>query len=77
MILLRYLFLFLVFVAPPSLAQEIRSISPAAVAAMLERPASTRVVPGEVIVKYKPGRTPMSASAAEALNLAGATRRTS
>lgn len=75
--MLRYFFLFLVFVTPQSIAQEIRNISPAAVAAMLERPASTRVVPGEVIVKYKQGRSPMSAAAAAAMNLGGATRQTS
>lgn len=55
----RYLFLFLVFATPQSIAQEILNISPGAVAAMLERSASVRVVPGEVIVKYRQGRNPI------------------
>jgi serine protease len=74
---IRYLFLFLVFVAPQSIAQEIRNISPGIIAAMLERPASVRVVPGEVIVKYRQGRSPMSAAAAAAMNFSDDTRRTS
>jgi serine protease len=73
----RYLFLFLVFATPQSIAQEILNISPGAVAAMLERSASVRVVPGEVIVKYRQGRNPMSAAAAASMNLGGDTRRTS
>jgi len=44
---------------------------------MLERPASVRVVPGEVIVKYKSGRNPMSATTIRSMNFAGDTRRTS
>jgi len=73
----RYLILSLAFVAPQTIAQEVLTMSPAAVAAMLERPASVRVVPGEVIVKYKRGRTPMSAAAVAAMNFSADTRRTS
>jgi len=73
----RHLFLFLIFLAPQSIAQNIVNISPAAANAMLERSTSVRVVPGEVIVKYRQGRSPMSASAAASMNLATDTRRTS
>ena len=48
----RYLFLLALLVSSHAFAQEIRSLTPAQVAALLERPASTRVVPGEIIVKY-------------------------
>jgi serine protease len=44
---------------------------------MLERPASVRVIPGEVIVKYKPGRSPMSPADAASMDLSGDTRPTS
>ncbi|NIU05814.1 MAG: hypothetical protein GWO40_16290, partial [Gammaproteobacteria bacterium] len=51
------------------LAQDIRGLTPQQVADLLERPASSRVVPGEVIVKYRPGRSPMSAAAAASVNV--------
>ena len=73
----RYLFLFLIFITSPSIAQDILNISPGAIAAMLERSATVRVVPGEVIVKYKPGRSPMSAATAASMRFAGDTRPTS
>ena len=50
---IRYLVLFSFFVTPQAIAQKILNISPAEIAAMLERPATVRVVPGDVIVKYK------------------------
>ncbi len=74
---IRYLVLFSFFIAPHAVAQKILSISPAEVAAMLERPAAVRVVPGEVIVKYKQGRSPMNTSTARSLNFSGDTRPTS
>ena len=73
----RYLFLFLIFIASSSGAQEVLNISPGAVSAMLERPATVRVVPGEVIVKYKPGRNAMTAATIRSMSLDGDTRRTS
>ena len=73
----RCLFLLTLLVAFPIFAQDIRDISPADVAALLERPASTRVVPGEIIVKYKPGRTPMSSAEAASMNVTDESRRTS
>ncbi len=74
---IRYFFLVFFFFASPSMAQEIVSLSPGAVAALLERPASVRVVPGEVIVKYKRGRTPMDPATVASMNFADDTRRTS
>ncbi len=74
---IRYLFLFSVFFTSHAIAQNILNISPAEIAAMLERPATVRVVPGEIIVKYKQGRSPMSAGTATSMNLADDTRATS
>lgn len=74
---LSYLFLFSLFVTSNAVAQNIRNISPAEVAAMLERPASTRVVPGEIIVKYKPGRSPMNAAEAASMDISDDAGRTS
>lgn len=74
---IRYFFLVSIFITSQSIAQEIINLSPADVAALLERPASVRVVPGEVIVKYKRGRAPMDAAALASMNLADDTRRTS
>ena len=74
---IRYLVLFSFFVTPHAIAQKILNISPAEIAAMLERPASVRVVPGEIIVKYKRGRSPMNAATAATLNFAADTRPTS
>ncbi len=72
-----YLFLLTLIFAPNLFAQNIRNISPAEVAAMLERPASRRVVPGEIIVKYKPGRSPMNAAEAASMDITDDTGRTS
>ena len=47
------------------------------VANLLERPAAVRVVPGEVIVKYKPGRGVMNRAQAESMNFSDDTRSTS
>jgi len=74
---IRYLFLFSVFFTSHVFAQNIVSISAAEIAAMLERQASVRVVPGEVIVKYKQGRSPMSPADATSMDLSGDTRPTS
>jgi len=74
---IRYVFLFSVFVTSHSVAQDILNISPGEIATMLERPATVRVVPGEVIVKYKPGRSPMSAATATSMSFAGETTQTS
>lgn len=74
---IRHLFLFSLLASFQSPAQEIVKMSPAEVANLLERPASVRVVPGEVIVKYKPGRTVMNRSTAESMNFSGVTRPTS
>ena len=73
----RYLLLALIFTSPQLFAQDIVSISPAELSAMMESSTEVRVVPGEIIVKYKRGRTPMSAATARSMNLAGDTRRTS
>ena len=72
-----YFFLLTLLIAPNVFAQNIRNISPAEVAAMLERPASTRVVPGEIIVKYKPGRSPMNAAEAASMDISDDSARTS
>jgi serine protease len=74
---IRCLLLLSAFFAAHVFAQNIVSISPAEIAAMLERPASVRVIPGEVIVKYKPGRSPMSPADAASMDLSGDTRPTS
>jgi hypothetical protein len=74
---IRCLFLLSAFFASHVFAQNILSISPAEIAAMLERQASVRVIPGEVIVKYKPGRSPMSPADAASMDLSGDTRPTS
>lgn len=74
---IRCLLLLSTFFAAHVFAQNIVSISPAEIAAMLERPASVRVIPGEVIVKYKPGRSPMSPADAASMDLSGDTRPTS
>ena len=74
---IRYLFLFSLFFTSHAIAQKIVNISPAEIAAMLERQASVRVVPGEVIVKYKQGRSPMGPADATSMDLSGETRPTS
>ena len=74
---IRCLLLLSTFIAAHVFAQNIVSISPAEIAAMLERQASVRVIPGEVIVKYKPGRSPMSPADAASMDLSGDTRPTS
>ncbi len=73
----RCLVLLSTFFSSHVFAQNIVSISPAEIAAMLERQLSVRVIPGEVIVKYKPGRSPMSPADAASMDLSVDTRPTS
>ena len=56
---IRCLVLLSTFFTSHVLAQNIVSISPAEIAAMLERQLSVRVIPGEVIIKYKSGLNPL------------------
>jgi serine protease len=77
MIAQRILYGLLVFLSSQVIAQEIVNVSPETVAAMLERPTPVRVVPGEVIVKYKEGRSPMGRGDARSMGLDEGTRPTS
>ena len=74
---IRHLLFVSLLVGAQSQGQEIKSMSPGEIADLLERPSAVRVVPGEVIVKYKPGRDVMSRARAESMNFSDDTRSTS